>query len=70
MVIESPFLHQRDRAALVGLGRHVADHHAPGAAGEAAVGDQADRLAQALADQRAEVGASISGMPGPPLGPR
>ena len=47
------FVHQRDLAAVVGLGRHVADHHAPGAAGEAAVGDQAHALAQALADQRA-----------------
>jgi hypothetical protein len=37
----------------VGFRRHVADHHAPGAAREAAVGDQAHALAQALADQRA-----------------
>ena len=36
-------LHQRDRPAGIGLGRDVADHHAPGAAREAPVGDQADR---------------------------
>jgi small Trp-rich protein len=53
MVIESPSCTSAISAALVGLGRHVADHHAPGAAGEAAVGDQAHALAQALADQRA-----------------
>ena len=45
-------LHERDRAADVGLGRDVADHHAPGAAGEAPVGEQADRFAEALADER------------------
>ena len=49
-------MHQRNRAALEGLGRHVADHHAPGAAAEAAVGDQAYALAQALANERASGG--------------
>ena len=43
---------QRDVAARVSLGRDVADDHAPGAARKAPVGDQADRFAQPLADQR------------------
>ena len=52
MVIESPSLHQRDRAADPRLRGDVADHQAVRAAGEAAVGDQADALAQPLAHQR------------------
>ena len=46
MVIESPSCTSAIVPPTYGLGRDVADHHAPGAAGEAAVGDQADRLAQ------------------------
>ena len=46
------FLDERDRAADIRFGRDVADHHAPRAAREAAVGDEADRFAEALADQR------------------
>ena len=43
---------RRDRAALGRLGGDVADHQAAGGAGEAAVGDHRDALAQALADDR------------------
>ena len=46
------FLDQRDRAADVRLGRDVPDDHAPRAAGKPAVGDEADRFAEALPDQR------------------
>ena len=52
MVIESPSFDERDRAARRRLRRDVADHHAVGAAGEAAVGDQADGFAEPRADQR------------------
>ena len=45
-------LDQRDRAALGGLGADVADAEAAGGAGEAAVGDQRDLLAHALAVER------------------
>ena len=45
-------LDQRDRPAHRGLGRDVADDHAVGAAREAAVGDQADRVAEPRADDR------------------
>ena len=44
---------ERDGATRGGLGRHVANHHAPGAAREAAVGDQAHAFAQSCANQRA-----------------
>ena len=47
------FLDDRDRAAERRLGRDVADHQAVGPAGEAAVGQQRDRIAEALADERA-----------------
>ncbi len=40
-----------NQAALVGFRGDMADHHAPGAAGEAAVGEESDRVAEALADQ-------------------
>ena len=60
---------ERDRAAFLGFGGDVADDEAVGAAGEAAVGDQRDVLMQTGAGQRRDVGVSISGMPGPPLGP-
>jgi hypothetical protein len=63
------FVDEGDGAAGRRFGRHVADHHAPGAAGEAAVGDQAHALAQARADQRAG-GRQHLGHAGPPLGPR
>ena len=50
-VISSP-----SRIAAIGppgrLGGDVADHQAAGRAGEAAVGDQRDALAEALADDR------------------
>ena len=46
-------LDDRDRAAERGLGRDVADHQAVGPAGEPAVGQQRDRVAEALADERA-----------------
>ena len=52
IVIVSPSRIARDRAALDGLGGDVADHHPAGRAGEAAVGDQRDLLAEALADDR------------------
>src|SRR6185312_13058561 len=45
-------VHQRDEAARLRFRRDVPDHHPPRAAGEAAVGDEADRLAEALPDQR------------------
>src|SRR5438034_5126212 len=46
------FFDQVDVSAGISLGRNVADHDAPRAAGEASVGDEADRLAQALPDER------------------
>ena len=45
--------HRRDRAAVRRLRRDVADHQAVRRAREAAVGDQRDLLADALADERA-----------------
>ena len=42
-------LDERDVAALIGFGAHMADGQAAGGAGEAAVGDQRDIRAQALA---------------------
>ena len=44
---------QRNRAAHSRFGGHVADHHAPGAAREAAIGYQAHALAESRANQRA-----------------
>ena len=58
-----------DRTAARRLGRDVADHEAARRAGEAAVGDQRDRLAEPGADDRRRSPPSISRMPGPPLGP-
>src|SRR4051812_15576257 len=46
------FLDQRDGSADISLRRYMADHHAPCAAREAAIREQADRLAEPLADQR------------------
>ena len=46
------FLDERDHAADVRLRRDVPDDHAPRAAREAAVGDEADGFAEALPDQR------------------
>src|SRR5689334_25124624 len=43
-------LYERDGAADIGLWSYVADHHPPGAAREAPVGQETHRLAQALAD--------------------
>ena len=45
--------HERDRAAVRRFRRHVADHQAVRGAAEAAVGDQRDRFAEPLADERA-----------------
>src|SRR5438105_6892473 len=45
-------LYQRERPAFEGLGRDVPHDHAPGAAREAAIGDEADRFAEPLADER------------------
>ena len=53
MVTRSPSFSKSDRPADPGFGRNVADDQAVRAAGEAAVGDQADAFAQALADERA-----------------
>ena len=69
MVMLSPSFTSAMVPPAAASGRHMADHHAPGAAGEAAVGDQARPLAQAGADQRAGRRQHL-GMPGPPLGPR
>ena len=44
--------HRGDRAAAGRLGRDVADHQAVRRAREAAVGDQRDLVAEALADER------------------
>ena len=52
MVIESPSFTSAIGPPTCGLGRDVADDQAVGAAGEAAVGDQADRVAQTRADDR------------------
>ena len=52
MVMTSPSRHGGDRAADRGLGGDVAGHEAAGGAGEAAVGEQRDLLAQAEADER------------------
>ena len=57
-----------DRPADGGLGADVADRCAGGAAGESAVGDQGT-LSPRPTPLIAVVGASISCMPGPPLGP-
>ena len=57
-----------DGAAFDRLGGDVADDEAVAAAAEAAVGDQRDVVEQPVAGE-ARVGVSISGMPGPPLGP-
>ena len=46
------FAQLRDRAAVRGFRRHVADHETVGGAAETAVGDQGDIVAQPLADQR------------------
>ena len=53
IVILSPSLDQRDRAADLGLGRDVADDEAVAAAAEAAVGDEGDVVAEAGAHDRA-----------------
>ena len=53
IVIWSPSLHQGDGAAVLGFGRDVADDEAVRAAGEAAVGDEGDVVAQAGADDGA-----------------
>src|SRR5438128_3472331 len=45
-------LDKGDRPADPGLRGDVADHQAMGPAGEAAIGDQADALAESLSDQR------------------
>ena len=47
-----PVADEGDRASPHRLGRDVADHHAPGRAAEAAVGDEHDRVAQAAPDDR------------------
>ena len=43
--------HEGDRAAERRLGGDVCDHESVGCAGEAAVGDKGDRIAEALADR-------------------
>jgi 2-oxoglutarate ferredoxin oxidoreductase subunit beta len=60
--------HQGNRTAFLGLGADMADDEAVRAAREAPVGEQGDVLAQTGAHDGL-VGVSISGMPGPPLGP-
>ena len=61
---------QRDQAAShCRFGGDVADHHAVGAAREAAVGDRDPTESPRPAPMMAEVGDSISRMPGPPFGP-
>ena len=59
---------ERDRAARRRLGGHVADRRALRGAGEAPVGDERDARARAPCPLIAEVGVSISRMPGPALG--
>ena len=46
-------LDRGDRAAVGGLGRDVGDHEAVGGAGEAAVGDERDVVAEPLPHERA-----------------
>jgi heavy metal translocating P-type ATPase len=53
-------LHDGDRAAFVGLGGDVADDEAVAAAGEAAVGDERDVLAEALAHDGAGGGEHLA----------
>ncbi len=60
--------HERDGAAVDGLGRNMPDAQAGGAAGESPVGEQQDILAETCALD-APVIASISRIPGPPFGP-
>jgi hypothetical protein len=60
-------LNQGDGAAHGGFGGHVTNHHAPGAAREAAVGDQAHALAQTRTDERTG-GRQHLGHAGPALG--
>ena len=69
MVIVSPSFTSAIGPPTHASGRDVADHQAVRAAGEAAVGDQADALAQPLARSAPPVTDSISRMPGPPTGP-
>ena len=52
--------HRRDRAAVRRLGRDVPGHQAVRRAGEAAVGEQRDRVAQALADERRRDGEHLA----------
>ena len=59
---------QSDRAAARGFRRNVADHQTVRRAAETAIGDQRDRFTDSW-PTRAPVTASISRMPGPPLGP-
>ena len=61
-------LDQADGAAGSGFGADVADGRAAGCAGEAAVGDEGHVLSSFI-PASAEVGFSISRIPGPPLGP-
>ena len=68
MTMRSPSRDEGDGAAVDGLGGDVADAEAVGAAGEAAVGDERASPPRP-APFIAPVTASISRMPGPPLGP-
>lgn len=61
-------LKQSDFAALGSLGRDMSDCRAAGSAGEAAVRDEG-YSAPRPRPTMAEVGFSISRIPGPPLGP-
>src|SRR3546814_5296642 len=59
---------QGDGAALVGFRRDVADDHAPGPAGEPAIGDEADAFAQSAPDDGRGRGQHLR-HPGPALRP-
>ncbi|CQR33060.1 hypothetical protein THICB1_30021 [Thiomonas arsenitoxydans] len=63
------FLHQGDGAAHHGFGGDVADDHAPGAAGEPAVGDKPNRLTQPRA-HKCRRGREHLGHAGAALGPK
>ena len=69
MVIDSPSWIRAIGAAHIGFRRNVADHHAPGAAGKAAVGDQAHAFAQPLADDAPRSARAFPACPVRPSGP-
>ena len=68
MLMMSPSLHERDGAAIEGLGRHVADAGPAAGSAEAAVGDEGHTGVQARAGQGRGRGEHL-GHAGAALGP-